>query len=79
MFDRDSDDFLVVYGLYFEYTFSHREQDVRDYGFGGDGQLVQPSAAEPRDGAPPDDKVAGLACASEVSGHLSPVGRGIHP
>ena len=79
MIDRDSDDFLVVYGLYFEDAFSCGEQDVRDYGFGGDGQVVKPSAAEPRDGTTPGDKVAGLAHAGQISGHLSPVARGIHP
>ena len=46
---------------------------------GGDGHIVKPSAAEPSDGALPGDKVAGLACAGQVSGRLSPVGRGIHP
>ena len=49
------------------------------YGFGGDGQLVQPPAAKPRDGAAPGYKVTGLPRAGEVHGHLSPVGRGIHP
>ena len=79
MFDGDTEDFIVVYGLYFEDTFSCGEQDIRNDGFGGDGQLVQPSAAESSDGSPPGYKVASLARAGEVSGHLSPVGRGIHP
>ena len=71
MRDRHLQDFLVDYGLYFEDTFSHGEQDIRDDGFGGDGKVVQPSAAEPRDGAPPGDEVAGLPRAGEVRGHLS--------
>src|SRR5215216_6402525 len=79
MFDGDTEDFIVVYGLYFEDTFSCGEQDIRNDGFGGDGQLVQPSAAESSDGSPPGYKVASLARAGEVSGHLSPVDRGIHP
>jgi serine protease Do len=79
MFDSNSQDSLVVYGLYFQDTFSRGEQDICNNGFGCDGQLVQPSAAEPRDGTPPGDKVAGLACAGKVNGHLSLVGRGIHP
>ena len=76
--DGDPEAFLVDYGLYFQDTFSHGEQDIRNHGFGGDGKLVQPSAAEPRDGTPPGDKVAGLTRAGEVDGHLSLVGRGIH-
>ena len=78
MFDRDPDDFLVVYGLDLEDTFSCGEQDVSNDGFGRDGQLVQPSAAEPCDGASPDYKVASLARAGEFDWNLSAVGRGIH-
>ena len=79
MFDEDPEYFLIVFGLYLEDSFACGEQDIRNDGFGRDGQIVQPSAAKSSDGAPPDDKVASLACASKVSRHLSPVGRGIHP
>jgi len=78
MFDGDPEHILVVFRFYFEDSFSRREQDVRNDGFGGDGQVVQSSAAESSDGAPPGHEVAGLPRAGEVHWHLSPVGQSIH-
>src|SRR5919112_3928221 len=79
MFDRDPDRYIIVFGLYFEDAFWCGEQNIRDDGFGGDGQLVQPSAAESGTGAPPGYEVAGLTRAGQVEGYFSAVDRGIHP
>src|ERR687890_2836325 len=79
MFDRDPDRYIIVFGLYFEDAFRCGEQNIRDDGFGGDDQLVQPSAAESGTGAPPGYEVTGLARAGQVERYFSAVGRGIHP
>src|SRR5215210_127971 len=78
VFDGDPDRYIVVFGLHFEDSFWCGEQDIRDDGFGGDGQLVQPSAAESRNGAPPAYEVTGPARAGQVDGYFFAVGRGIH-
>ncbi len=70
MFDKDTEDFLVVFGLDSEEAFWCTEQDVRNDRLGCDGQPVQPSATESCDGTPPGYKVAGLARARSTGTSL---------
>lgn len=78
MFDADPDAFLVVLGGYLEDSFGRGEQNIRDEGLGGDGQVVQPSAAESGNCSPPGNEVASLPRTGEIDGHLSPGGWSIH-
>lgn len=68
---------LYLQDTAFDTTF-YGEEDVGEGGFGGDGQVVEPSAAQSGYGGPPGDEVAGFSGSGQVRrDHLS-VRLGLH-